>query len=130
MTTAIDEMLLSAADVEIQATGKAPTVTIVAYTGGLMTVPGWGPIAIELAGIDTSAEQVGILADHNSSLAGIIGHGKAVVGGGRLLVEQLRDFPCGDHDDGPDALEMAVRLAYQQMRPPDDEVTYSYVYAG
>lgn len=28
-----------------------------------------------------------------------------------LLVEQLRDFPHGDHDDGPDALEMAYRLA-------------------
>jgi predicted phage terminase large subunit-like protein len=28
----------------------------------------------------------------------------------RLLVEQLRDFPIGDHDDGPDALEMATRL--------------------
>jgi hypothetical protein len=27
------------------------------------------------------------------------------------LVNQLRDFPLGDHDDGPDALEMAVRLA-------------------
>jgi predicted phage terminase large subunit-like protein len=30
--------------------------------------------------------------------------------GARLLVEQLRDFPNGDHDDGPDALEMALRL--------------------
>jgi predicted phage terminase large subunit-like protein len=30
--------------------------------------------------------------------------------GTRLLVQQLRDFPCGDHDDGPDALEMALRL--------------------
>jgi len=29
----------------------------------------------------------------------------------RLLVDQLRDFPLGDHDDGPDALEMAIRLA-------------------
>ncbi len=29
----------------------------------------------------------------------------------RLLVEQLRDFPAADHDDGPDALEMAIRLA-------------------
>ncbi len=27
-----------------------------------------------------------------------------------LLVDQLRDFPVGDHDDGPDALEMALRL--------------------
>jgi predicted phage terminase large subunit-like protein len=29
----------------------------------------------------------------------------------RLLVDQLRDFPAGAHDDGPDALEMALRLA-------------------
>jgi len=32
--------------------------------------------------------------------------------GARLLVNQLRDFPdIHSHDDGPDALEMAVRLA-------------------
>jgi predicted phage terminase large subunit-like protein len=31
--------------------------------------------------------------------------------GTALLVEQLREFPAGDHDDGPDALEMAIRLA-------------------
>ena len=29
----------------------------------------------------------------------------------RMLVEQLRDFPLADHDDGPDALEMALRMA-------------------
>jgi predicted phage terminase large subunit-like protein len=29
----------------------------------------------------------------------------------KLLVDQLRDFPTGAHDDGPDALEMAIRLA-------------------
>ncbi len=28
----------------------------------------------------------------------------------RLLVEQLKSFPLGDHDDGPDALEMAIRM--------------------
>lgn len=33
--------------------------------------------------------------------------------GAELLVEQLRDFPHADHDDGPDALEMAVRVAGQ-----------------
>lgn len=33
--------------------------------------------------------------------------------GTRLLVNQLKDFPVGDHDDGPDALEMALRLAIQ-----------------
>lgn len=29
----------------------------------------------------------------------------------RLLLEQLRYYPLADHDDGPDALEMAVRKA-------------------
>jgi predicted phage terminase large subunit-like protein len=30
--------------------------------------------------------------------------------GTALLVQQLRDFPNGDHEDGPDSLEMALRL--------------------
>jgi len=34
----------------------------------------------------------------------------------RLLVEQLQEFPVADHDDGPDALEMAIRLAEQLFR--------------
>jgi hypothetical protein len=33
--------------------------------------------------------------------------------------EQLRDFPHGQHDDGPDALEMAIRLATGLLAPPD-----------
>jgi predicted phage terminase large subunit-like protein len=40
--------------------------------------------------------------------------------GARLLVEQLRDFPNGDHDDGPDALEMAIRLACEMLAQPQD----------
>jgi predicted phage terminase large subunit-like protein len=31
--------------------------------------------------------------------------------GTQMLVEQLQEFPAADHDDGPDALEMAIRLA-------------------
>ena len=40
----------------------------------------------------------------------------------QLLVEQLRDFPAGAHDDGPDALEMALRLAEDvwNVRNSDD----------
>ncbi|MBA2116798.1 terminase large subunit domain-containing protein [Bremerella alba] len=30
--------------------------------------------------------------------------------GTKLLVEQLQQFPCGPHDDGPDALELGIRL--------------------
>lgn len=34
----------------------------------------------------------------------------------RLLVNQLREFPMAAHDDGPDALEMAVRLCLELTR--------------
>lgn len=36
--------------------------------------------------------------------------------GGALLVEQLKTFPANKHDDGPDALEMAIRLLIYMMR--------------
>jgi len=42
--------------------------------------------------------------------------------GTTLLLNQLRDFPLGDHDDGPDAAEMALRLALELLaacHPPD-----------
>jgi predicted phage terminase large subunit-like protein len=41
--------------------------------------------------------------------------------GTALLVEQLREFPVGDHDDGPDALEMAIRLADELSRGTADD---------
>ena len=47
----------------------------------------------------------------------------------RLLVRQLQDFPQGDHDDGPDALEMALRLAndFQAGRHVSDGLTSGVV---
>lgn len=36
----------------------------------------------------------------------------------RLLLEQLRDFPYGKFDDGPDALEVAVELAQKPKGVP------------
>ena len=35
-----------------------------------------------------------------------------------MLVEQLRHFPLGAHDDGPDALEMAISVAQHGPRSP------------
>jgi predicted phage terminase large subunit-like protein len=40
--------------------------------------------------------------------------------GTRLLVEQLQLFPIGPYDDGPDALEMAVRMARQLLAGESD----------
>jgi predicted phage terminase large subunit-like protein len=41
---------------------------------------------------------------------------KARSPGTAVLVQQLRSFPNGDHDDGPDALEFARRLAIKLLR--------------
>lgn len=39
----------------------------------------------------------------------------------RILLHQLQEFPQADHDDGPDALEMAIRLASELLAPvPSD----------
>jgi predicted phage terminase large subunit-like protein len=38
--------------------------------------------------------------------------------GARMIVDQLRDFPQSDHDDGPDALEMAYRLTGELIGGP------------
>jgi predicted phage terminase large subunit-like protein len=38
---------------------------------------------------------------------------KARSPGTQLLVQQLRDFPNGDHDDGPDSAELALSLAIE-----------------
>lgn len=43
---------------------------------------------------------------------------KAHSPGTQLLVDQLKMFPVGDHDDGPDALEMAIRLAAETLAVP------------
>ncbi len=33
----------------------------------------------------------------------------------QLLLHQLQEFPVADHDDGPDALELALRLAREML---------------
>jgi predicted phage terminase large subunit-like protein len=40
--------------------------------------------------------------------------------GTRMLVQQLRDFPVAAHDDGPDALEMALRLLKALLGEPGE----------
>ncbi len=35
--------------------------------------------------------------------------------GATIAVQQLRDFPNGDHDDGPDAVEMVCRLMFAML---------------
>ena len=39
------------------------------------------------------------------------------VQGQKALIDQLIQFPKGAHDDGPDALEMAVRMLRRHGEP-------------
>ena len=85
----MSDLLRLTASVELTAAADAanpPRVSILAYTGGAIRVPGWGNVAIDLKGLDISG-QVAILSDHNANLPGILGHGSAAIAGGQLLVE-------------------------------------------
>jgi predicted phage terminase large subunit-like protein len=46
---------------------------------------------------------------------------KAGSAGAELLLAQLRDFPVGVHDDGPDALHMAERMLFTLIRGTGDK---------
>ena len=99
-----NNLLLTASRVEISATGKTPTVNILAYSGGLMHVPGWGHLVIDLSGLDLSSSQIGILSDHDSTLKGIVGHGQAEIRNGKLLV-------AGTIAEATDAARQIISLA-------------------
>jgi hypothetical protein len=74
-----DTLFLTASvDIQAAAKDKPPRVAILAYAGGAMTVSGWGPVVVDLAGLDITGA-VPLLSDHNSDLAGIVGHGAATV---------------------------------------------------
>ena len=79
------DIILTASGVEVACGEKLPRLDILAYCGGLMNVPGWGALAIDLAGLDL-AGQVRVLADHDATLDGILGHGTAETRDGRLRV--------------------------------------------
>ncbi|MBR5626532.1 MAG: phage terminase large subunit, partial [Thermoguttaceae bacterium] len=43
----------------------------------------------------------------------------------KLLMEQLKSFPTGEHDDGPDAMEMAIRLITMLQKSSDQRDVFS-----
>jgi len=81
------EPLTFNATVEIQAKDgdKKPRINVLAYNGGVMAVPGWGKVLIDLAGL-SMPETVPLLADHEANLDGIIGQGTPSKTGGKLSV--------------------------------------------
>lgn len=51
-----------------------------------MTVPGWGPVVLDLQGWNAS-DQVRLLVDHDPHLRGIMGQGRASIESGEVRVE-------------------------------------------
>jgi hypothetical protein len=74
--------------VEIQAGAdntKPVAVHIRAYGGGVMTVPGFGPTAIDTAGLDAS-KPITLLVDHDAGIRGVLGPGQGRVEAGQVFV--------------------------------------------
>jgi hypothetical protein len=77
------------APIELQAAlgdRKTPRCSMVAYTGGIMSPPGWPNVAIDLAGADVSGD-IPLLAGHAQGLDDVVGQGVAVIRNGQIFVE-------------------------------------------
>lgn len=95
--------LFASAELDIQAAdGKPARIDILAYDGGIMTVPGFGPAVVDLAGMQISAS-IPLLADHDNKLNSVVGSGVPVISDGRLRVG-------GEVVDGTDAASRTMAL--------------------
>lgn len=65
---------------------KPALVHVAAYGGGLMTVAGFGPVVLDVEGIE-SPERVPLLADHENRIDAVLGSGLPVRGDGRLAID-------------------------------------------
>ncbi len=61
-------------------------ITALAYSGGVITVPGLGRVVVDLSGMELPS-QVKLCADHTSALEGIVGHASGQVRDNKLYVE-------------------------------------------
>jgi len=61
-------------------------VSILAYNGAVMVVGGWGPVVIDLAGLQIP-QQVPLLADHQNTIDAVAGHGVAKIIEGSLRID-------------------------------------------
>jgi len=95
--------MLAAESFAIEAAeGKRPRINILAYDGGIMTVPGFGPAVVDLAGMEFAAS-IQVIADHKNELNSVIGSGIAEARDGKLLLS-------GDVADGTDAAQRTLAL--------------------
>lgn len=93
-------LLQLTADVGLIAAGDGPKprrVSIVAYSGGIMSPGNWGPIIIDLQGL-TLAASIPLLGDHKNDLESVVGSGRPRIEAGRLAVDgELTETALANH---------------------------------
>ncbi|MCX7428940.1 MAG: hypothetical protein NTW96_25345 [Planctomycetia bacterium] len=90
----MDDLLRLSGEVSIQAAAdgapsasKPPRISIVGYTGGVVSIGGWGPVVFDFQGLQRPPV-VSILDNHGSDdLDSIVGSGVPTVRNNRLTVE-------------------------------------------
>ncbi len=85
-TTAAASIMLSAPLTIKAEASRPPRCSIVAYTGGTMSVEGFGSVCIDLRGLEIP-DSFPLLADHTNEIDSIVGTGSGTIRGGQLLVE-------------------------------------------
>ena len=65
---------------------KPAVVRVDAYSGGLMTVTGFGPVVLDVDGIE-SPDRVPLLADHENRINAVLGSGTPTRRDGRLSID-------------------------------------------
>jgi hypothetical protein len=84
----MNDLLHFSGRVELQAAAdesKPVKIVIRAYSGGPMNVSGFGPVVVDLAGLDIG-RPIPLLAEHESSIDGLLGTGTASTDGRTLTV--------------------------------------------
>lgn len=81
----LDAMLFAASSLDVieAAEGKPPRIDILAYDGGVMNVPGFGPVVVDLAGMEI-AKTISFLRDHENTVDSLVGQGEARIEAGKL----------------------------------------------
>lgn len=88
----VGDVSITAADGE----DRLATVEIVAYSGGVMNVPGFGRVVVDLAGMELR-DTVTLLGDHTNKLDAIAGSGRPSIEGGQLQVSgTIARSPVGE----------------------------------
>lgn len=77
--------ICGATDIKLGKEQTRPKISALVYNGGIIQVAGWGPIVIDLAGLQVG-ENVQILADHENTTDNLIGYGTVRIQNNTILL--------------------------------------------